>query len=95
MLKSLIQENRERILMPTGGYGITKLRIFGSVAKQDNSPTSDLDLIVTFEEGRSLFDLIGFKQELEDLLHVGVDVVTENSIHWSLRDEILKGAITL
>lgn len=48
-----------------------------------------------FEEGRSLFDLIRFKQEIEDLLNIKVDVVTENSLHWGMKEEVLNGAIQL
>ncbi len=44
--------------------------------------------MVKFEEGRSLFDLIDLKNGLEELLKRKVDVVTENSIHWYLKDKI-------
>lgn len=76
-------------------HGIEKVRVFGSVAKREDGPTSDLDLLVDFEKGRSLFDLIGFKQNIEDLLDIKVDVVTEKSIHWSIREEVVNGAIQL
>lgn len=95
MLKDVLQEKRDLILTVAEKYGITNVRIFGSAARLEDGPTSDLDLLVDFEEGRSLFDLIGFKQEMEDLLHISIDVVTENAIHWCLKKDILNEAILL
>lgn len=50
--------------------------LFGSVARGDESPTSDVDLLVEFEPGSSLFDLLHISEELEALLGVPVDVVS-------------------
>ncbi|WP_071394829.1 nucleotidyltransferase family protein [Bacillus tuaregi] len=95
MLYDILQEKRELILKVADDHGIQSVRIFGSVARHEDGPESDLDLLVEFEKGRSLFDLIRFKQELEDLLNIKVDVVTENAIHWSLKEDVLNGAIQL
>lgn len=76
-------------------HGIRNVQIFGSVARLEDGSNSDLDLLVDFEKGRSLFDLIRFKQDIENLLDVKVDVVTENAIHWSMKDDVLNGAIQL
>ncbi|AXF57125.1 nucleotidyltransferase family protein [Salicibibacter kimchii] len=95
MLYDVLQEKRDLILKVAKEHGIQDVRVFGSVARAEDDPASDLDLLVDFEEGRSLFDLIGFKQEIEDLLRIKVDVVTENSIHWRIKDDVLNGAIQL
>ena len=95
MLYDVLQAKRDLILKTASKHGIQNIRVFGSVARLDEGPTSDIDLIVDFEEGRSLFDLIRFKQEIEDLLNIRVDVVTENSIHWGIKEEVLNGAIQL
>lgn len=95
MLSHILQENRDLILSVAKEHGIKNIRIFGSVAKSEDGPASDLDLIVDFEDGRSLFDLIRFKHEIESLVKVKVDVVTENSIHWRIKEEVLDGAIEL
>jgi predicted nucleotidyltransferase len=50
---------------------------------------SDLDLLVTLGEGRSLLDLVGLKQDLEDLIHCPVDVVTERALSPYLRERVL------
>lgn len=95
MLNDVLEGKREKILKIAEEHGIQNIRIFGSVSRHEDGPNSDLDLLVEFEEGRSLFDLIRFKQEVEDLLDIKVDVVTENSIHRSIKEDVLNGAIQL
>jgi len=56
------------------------VRVFGSLARGEGTENSDLDLLVTLEERRSLLDLVGLKQDIEDLLHRQVDVVTEPAL---------------
>ncbi|WP_158735809.1 nucleotidyltransferase family protein [Alteribacillus sp. YIM 98480] len=90
-----LQEKRDLILKIAREHGIKNVRVFGSVARSEDGSASDLDLLVDFEEGRSLFDLIRFKQDMEDLLKIKVDVVTENSIHWRIKEDVLNGAIQL
>ncbi|MEB1808485.1 MAG: nucleotidyltransferase family protein [Bacillaceae bacterium] len=95
MIYDVLQEKRDLILKVASQHGIYNVRIFGSVSRLEDGPSSDLDLIVDFEEGRSLFDLIRFKQDVEKLINIKVDVMTENSIHWSMKQEVLDGAIQL
>ncbi|MFB4165620.1 nucleotidyltransferase family protein [Alteribacillus sp. JSM 102045] len=90
-----LQEKRDLILKIAEEHGIKNVRVFGSVARSEDGSASDLDLLVDFEEGRSLFDLIRFKQEMENLLKIKVDVVTEKSIHWRIKEDVLNGAIQL
>lgn len=95
MLYDVLQKKRELILKIAIEHGIQNVHIFGSVAKLEDNATSDLDLLVEFEKGRSLFDLIRFKQDLENILDIKVDVVTEDALHWSLKDNVLNEAIPL
>ncbi|WP_047985873.1 nucleotidyltransferase family protein [Ornithinibacillus californiensis] len=95
MLFDVLQEKRDLILKVADDHGVQNVRVFGSVARHEDGPLSDLDLLVQFEKDRSLFDLIRFKQEMEELLDVKVDVVTENAIHWSMKEDVLSGAIPL
>lgn len=95
MLYNVLKENRDLILETASKYSIHNVRVFGSVARFEDGPNSDLDLIVEIEQGRSLFDLISFKHEVEDLLRISVDIVTENSIHPSIKQDVLSGAIPL
>ena len=94
-INSSLQKKREEILTIAHEHGIQSIKLFGSVARQEDQNGSDIDLLVSFEEGRSLFDLIRFKQEIEDLIGRPVDVVTENSIHWTLKEDILSEATPL
>ncbi len=73
-------------------HGAVSVRVFGSRARGDGGPDSDLDLLVRLEPGRSLLDLIAIKQDLEDILHCSVDVVTEAGLSPYLRDRILAEA---
>jgi len=57
-----------------------RIAVFGSVARGEADPDSDLDLLVDFEPGASLLDHIGLFQDLEDLLGVGVDVVARSAL---------------
>ena len=73
-------------------HGASNLRVFGSRARGDSNELSDLDLLVDLGPRRSLIDQIGLKQDLEELLGCGVDVVTERALSPYLRDRILAEA---
>src|SRR5687768_1288473 len=70
LTRSQLQRKRDAILAIAGRYGASDVRVFGSVARGDATETSDLDLIVRFEAGRSLFDHGGLVMDLQDLLGV-------------------------
>jgi hypothetical protein len=76
-------------------HGVTRIRIFGSVARGESQPDSDLDLLVDLEPGRSILDLIAVKQDLSDLQGRPVDVVTEKSLSPYFREAALKEAVPL
>jgi len=69
--------------------------VFGSVARGEAKPGSDVDVLVEMKPGRSLLDIIAIKQDLEDLLGRKVDVVTEAAVSPYIRDAVFKGAISL
>jgi uncharacterized protein len=73
-------------------YGVSDIRVFGSVSRGAATELSDLDLLVRVEPKRSLLDLIGFEQGVAELLSMRVDVVTERALHPLLRDSILRDA---
>lgn len=70
-------------------YGVKKAEIFGSFARGEEKKTSDIDIIIEFNRGRSLLDMSGLKIELETLLNRNVDLVTYNSIDPLIKDSIL------
>jgi predicted nucleotidyltransferase len=87
-----LQSNRNEILRIASTHGARNLRVFGSVARGEDSPDSDIDLLVDMDPGRSLLDLVALGQDLEDLLQRKVDVLTDVSVHPALRDRILSEA---
>ena len=61
-------------------HGAKKIEIFGSYARGEQKETGDLDVIVEFEKRKSLLELVGIEQELEDALGIKVDLLTRASI---------------
>ena len=94
-LSTIVQNKRDAILRIATQYGASNVRVFGSVARGEAGPESDIDVLVHLEPGRSLLDIVAIKQELEDLLGRKVDVLTEASISPYLRERILLEAIRL
>jgi predicted nucleotidyltransferase len=84
-----LQQKRKDILRIAAQYGARNLRVFGSVARGDDRAHSDVDLIVDMDSDRSLLDIVGLGQDLEELLDRRVDVLTGASLHPALRDRIL------
>ena len=93
-LNTLRGEKRAEILRVAEVHGARNIRVFGSVVRGDNRADSDVDLLVEFEEGKTLFDLIGLKLDLQNLLGATVDVVTPNSLRY-IRDRVLAEALPI
>ncbi len=73
-------------------HGVLRLRVFGSWARGEAGPDSDLDLLVDVEPGTSLLDMIGLQQDLEDLVGSTVDVLAEDGISRHVKERILAEA---
>jgi hypothetical protein len=91
----LVKEKRADILRIAAQHGARNVRLFGSVARGEARPDSDIDVLVEFEPGRTLLDRIGLMQDLEDLLGCKVDVVTEKGLHRMIRQQVLEQAVQL
>ena len=72
--------------------GATKIAVFGSYARGEEMPGSDIDILVEFSKTKSLLTLVRIERELSDILGVKVDLLTEASINQYLIDEIKKEA---
>jgi len=93
--QEMIREHRAAILAVAQRHGAHDVRIFGSVARGDVTEASDLDLIVRFDRGRSLFDHGGLLMDLQDLLGVKVDVIDEEGMRPRFRQHVMKEAVAL
>jgi len=91
-VERLLQERRTDILQLATRHGARRVRIFGSIIRGTATEGSDIDLLVAFEPDRSLLDLIGFKQDLQELLGREIDVVSEGGLSPYLKDRILREA---
>jgi predicted nucleotidyltransferase len=83
---------REEILRLAKKHGARNVRLFGSALHGDERPDSDIDLLIAVEERTSSWFPAGLIIDLEKLLGRRVDVVTENGLHWFIRDEVMKEA---
>lgn len=75
--------------------GVVKASVFGSVARGEEHPGSDVDFLVELEPGRTLLDLSGLRLELMDRLDRDVDVVTYGALHPKLKERILAEQVPL
>jgi predicted nucleotidyltransferase len=90
-----VRQQREAILQLAAKHGARRVRLFGSVARGESGPASDVDVLVDFEPGRSLLDQVGFEQDLEDLLGCRVEVVVEGGVSPYLAARIMQEAVPL
>jgi predicted nucleotidyltransferase len=72
--------------------GVRTLAIFGSVARNENTSKSDVDILIDFDSKRGLFAFVDLKGYLEHLLNCPVDLVTKNALHPALKPQILREA---
>ncbi|MBL7140517.1 MAG: nucleotidyltransferase family protein [Planctomycetes bacterium] len=91
-LDPLVAEKREGILRLADRHGARNVRVFGSAANGNVGPDSDVDFLVDLDPDRSLLDLGALLMDLQDLLGRKVDLVTEQALHWYIRERVLREA---
>ena len=84
-IEKLLQSKKKEILTIARQNGAYDVRVFGSVARGESRPDSDIDFLVKLEAGRSLLDLARLLRELQSLLGLPVDVVTEKGLRPRIR----------
>ena len=95
-LKQLIQDKREDILKIATKHGAFNVRVFGSVARGEETENSDIDFLIDYDiEKISSWFPVGLIHDLEDLLDRKVDVVSAKSLHEFIKERILAEAIML
>jgi predicted nucleotidyltransferase len=90
-----LRTRREEILGCASDHGACNVRVFGSVVRGESGALSDVDLLVEMEPGRSLIDLVGLWQDLEDMLGAHVDVLSDGGVSPHLRERIYAEAVSL
>ncbi|MDH5724714.1 MAG: nucleotidyltransferase family protein [Nitrospira sp.] len=91
----VLKIKRTDILRLAALHGARHVRVFGSIARGEAGPASDIDLLVQMDNGRSLLDLIELTQELESVLQRKVDVLTDEGLSPYLKERIQAEAVPL
>lgn len=89
----LVRAKREEILRIAADHGARNVRLFGSVARGNARPDSDVDLLIDVDAVTSYWFPAGLVQDLENLLGRRVEVVTERGLNHLIRDEVLREAV--
>ena len=91
----LVRHKRKEILRIAERHGARNVRIFGSVARDEAGPNSDVDLLVEVGPDRTPFFPGGLIADLEDLLGCKVEIVTQDALHECIRNLVLQEAVPL
>lgn len=94
-IDDLVKAKHDDILRIAARHGAYNVRIFGSVARGEAGPDSDIDMLVDAAPQHSAFFPGGLIADLEELLGCKVDVVETEALHWYIRDRVLQEARSL
>jgi predicted nucleotidyltransferase len=94
-IEELLKDKRGEILELAAQHGAYNVQVFGSVARGEAGPESDVDFLVEVGPDRSPFFPGGLWADLEELLGCHVHIVTPEGLHWYIRDRVLKEAVPL
>ena len=92
-IAELLKEKREDILRVAARHGARNVRVFGSVARGEAGPDSDIDLVVRFDPGVTLLGHSALVRELESLLGRKVQVVSERGLRQRVKERVMREAI--
>ncbi|MBK9125443.1 MAG: nucleotidyltransferase domain-containing protein [Chloroflexi bacterium] len=90
-----IRARRGDILALTEKYGVTHVRVFGSIARGESEEGSDVDFIVTFPPGTSIFDQVGLWLDLKELLGCDIDLIADHPSGGDVTREARRTAIPI
>lgn len=91
----VLMQKKVDILTIAQKYGAKNLRIFGSVARGQESELSDIDILLEMDAQQGLLEQIAFAQALEDLLGCKVDLAEEETLHPLIKNRVMQEAIAL
>jgi len=88
-----IRAKREAVMRIAEANKISKVLVFGSCARKEEGPDSDIDFLVTFEDGASLLNQVHVRNDLQDLFGMSVDVVSSRGLSPYIGPQILAEAV--
>jgi predicted nucleotidyltransferase len=96
MLLSRLRTQRDAIVSLGKRFGAHHIRVFGSVARGEERPDSDVDFLVELPQGYDLFkQRLPFAEQLSQLIGRNVDVVPEHELNRHIRDQVVSEAVEL
>jgi uncharacterized protein len=94
-IQEVVKEKREKILGLAAQHGASNVRIFGSVARGEEEPGSDVDFLVSLEPGTTLIRHAALARKLRRLLGRKVHVVSERALRERIKERIVKEAVPI
>ena len=96
MLLDDLRVKKDAIIALGRQYGASRIRVFGSVARCEERPDSDIDFLVEFPQGYDLFSQrLPLAERLAGLLKRHVDLVPEHELNRHIREQVLNEAVEL
>jgi len=94
-MKNQLDDLKDRLVATLRQHDVSRASYFGSYARGEATEKSAIDLLIEFEGTKSLFDLVDLQDHLESQLHKKFDLITFDSLHPLLRDDILAEQVEL
>ncbi len=94
-LDQFLATNRDEILRICAKHGARNVRVFGSFARGEAGPDSDVDFLVDVGPEHTPWFPGGLLMDLQDLLGRRVDIAEPDGLHWYIREKVLKEAVPL
>ena len=96
MLLAELKQKKDLIEAMAAQFGARRVRVFGSVARGDERPDSDVDFLVELPRGYDLItQRLRLTQNLEDMLHRKVELIPEHELNPHIREQVMKEAVEL
>ena len=93
--EKVLKELRELKQEIRANFKVKEIGVFGSWIRGEQGPSSDIDILVDFDDDADLFHLLGLAQLLEERLHRRVDVIPKRALRQELRESVLREVATL
>jgi uncharacterized protein len=96
MIIDEIHSKKDEILLLLKKYGGIDIKVFGSVARQEETETSDIDFLVDFPRGYGMFEQrLPLQEDLEEMLHRKVDLIVKHELNKYIKDSVIKESVSI